>query len=148
MRYLSKEDIQNYTIGSTILSTGGGGVAPSLEAVAKMVDSVHDAGKKIRLIELSEVPDDAILFSHIGTGGGVTSEQKEKWFFSSRGRLQRERKYSMERGKVLKELIKQADREWCPLNTWSKIPEPDSPVIITIRRSLSSGIANDFPLFP
>ena len=128
MRYLSKEDLQNYTIGSTILSTGGGGVAPSLEAVAKMVDSVHDAGKKIRLIELSEVPDDAILFSHIGTGGGVTSEQKEKWFFSSRGRLQRERKYSMERGKILKELIKQADREWCPLNTWSKIPEPDNPV--------------------
>ena len=62
MRILTKEDIQDYTIGSTALSTGGGGVAPSLEAVGRMVDRVHDAGKKIKLIELDEVPDDAIIF--------------------------------------------------------------------------------------
>ena len=128
MRILTKEDVQDYVIGSTILSTGGGGVAPSLERVGKMVDRVHDAGKKIRLIELDEVPDDSIIFSHVGTGGGVTSEQKEKWFFWSRARLQRDPRYSIDRGRVMKELIRQADREWCPLNTWSKIPEPGSPV--------------------
>ena len=75
MRILTKDDVQDYTIGSTILSTGGGGVAPSLEAVGKMVDRVHDAGKKIKLITLDEVPDEAIIFSHIGTGGGVQSEK-------------------------------------------------------------------------
>lgn len=128
MRILKKEDILDYSIGSTVLSTGGGGVAPSLERVGAMVDRVHDAGKEIRLIELDEVPDDAIVFSHVGTGGGVRPEQKEKWFFWSRARLQRDPRYSIDRGRVMKELIMQADREWCPLNTWSKIPEPGSPV--------------------
>lgn len=111
MRILTKEDIQDYTIGSTILSTGGGGVAPSLERVGKMVDNVHDAGKKIKIIELDEVPDDAIIFSHVGTGGGIRSEMKEKWFFWSRARRQRDPKYSMDRAKVMREIIKHADRE-------------------------------------
>ena len=128
MRILTKEDIQDYTIGSTILSTGGGGVAPSLERVGKMVDNVHDAGKKIKIIELGEVPDDAIIFSHVGTGGGVRSEMKEKWFFWSRARRQRDPKYSMDRAKVMREIIKHADREWCPLNTWSKLPEQDNSI--------------------
>jgi DUF917 family protein len=83
MRILTKDDIQDYTIGSTILSTGGGGVAPSLEAVGKMVDKVLEADKKIRLITLEEVPNDAIIFSHVGTGGGVQSKMKEKWLFWS-----------------------------------------------------------------
>ena len=128
MRILTKEDIQDYTIGSTILSTGGGGVAPSLERVGEMVDNVHDAGKKIKIIELDEVPDDAIIFSHVGTGGGVRSEMKEKWFFWSRARRQRDPKYSMDRAKVMREIIKHADREWCPLNTWSELPGQDNSI--------------------
>jgi DUF917 family protein len=128
MRILTKEDLQDYTIGSTILSTGGGGVAPSLERVGKMVDNVHDAGKKLKILELGEVPDDAIIFSHVGTGGGVRSEMKEKWFFWSRARRQRDPKYSMDRAKVMREIIKHADREWCPLNTWSKLPEQDNSI--------------------
>lgn len=128
MRILTKEDIQDYTIGSTALSTGGGGVAPSLEAVSKMVDKVQDAGKKIKLIELDEVPEDVIIFSHVGTGGGVRSEMKEKWYFRSRARLQRDMKYNVDMTEMLHTLIKQADREWCPLNTWSKLPVPDNAV--------------------
>jgi DUF917 family protein len=128
MRILTKEDLQDYTIGSTILSTGGGGVAPSLERVGKMVDNVHDAGKKLKILDLDEVPDDAIIFSHVGTGGGVRSEMKEKWFFWSRARRQRDPKYSMDRAKVMREIIKHADREWCPLNTWSKLPEQDNSI--------------------
>jgi len=128
MRILSKEDIQDYTIGSTILSTGGGGVAPSLERVSSMVDRVLDAGKKIKLIELDEVPNDAIIFSHVGTGGGVQSAMKEKWLLSSRSKLQRDQSYTLDRNLVLQESVKFADREWCPLNTWSKLPEIDNPV--------------------
>ncbi len=128
MKILTKDDIMDYTIGSTVLSTGGGGVAPSLEAVGKMVDRVHDAGHKIKLIDLDEVPDDEIIFSHIGTGGGITSEMKEKWFFWSRARRQRDPKYSMDRAKVMREIIKHADREWCPLNTWSELPGEDNAI--------------------
>ena len=128
MRILTKDDVMDYTIGSTVLSTGGGGVSPSLEAVGKMVDGVHDAGHKIKLIDLDEVPDDEIIFSHIGTGGGITSEMKEKWFFWSRARRQRDPKYSMDRAKVMREIIKHADREWCPLNTWSELPGEDNAI--------------------
>jgi hypothetical protein len=128
MRILTKDDIQDYTIGSTILSTGGGGVAPSLEAVGKMVDQVLEAGKKIRLITLEEVPNDAIIFSHVGTGGGVQSKMKEKWLFWSRARLQRDMKYPIDQTELIRENIRQADREWCPLNTWSELPGPDNPV--------------------
>ena len=128
MKILTKDDIMDYTIGSTVLSTGGGGVSPSLEAVGRMVDGVHDAGHKIKLIDLDEVPDDEIIFSHIGTGGGITSEMKEKWFFRSRARRQRDPKYSMDREKVMREIIKHADREWCPLNTWSELPGQDNAI--------------------
>lgn len=128
MKILTKDDIMDYTIGSTVLSTGGGGVSPSLEAVGRMVDGVHDAGHKIKLIDLDEVPDDEIIFSHIGTGGGITSEMKEKWFFRSRARRQRDPRYSMDREKVMREIIKHADREWCPLNTWSELPGQDNAI--------------------
>jgi len=53
---------------------------------------------------------------------------KEKWFFWSRARRQRDPKYSMDRAKVMREIIKHADREWCPLNTWSKLPEQDNSI--------------------
>ena len=77
MKLLTKEDVLDYQLGCTTLSTGGGGVAPSLESVEKMVDSVLDAGHKLRFIDLKEIPDDAIVFSDCGTGGGIQPEMIE-----------------------------------------------------------------------
>jgi hypothetical protein len=122
---LTKEDVLDYQLGCTTLSTGGGGVAPSLEAVEKMVDSVLDEGHKLKFIELNEVPDDAIVFSDCGTGGGVQPEMMEKWTAFPMQRLTRDHRYPIDNYDRIKTQIMQADREWCPLNTWSKIPGPE-----------------------
>jgi len=124
MKSLTKEDVLDYQIGCTTLSTGGGGVAPSLEAVARMVDEVLDEGVKFQLVDLEEVPDDKYVFSACGTGGGIQSKMKAKWTGFPRNRLQRDQRYPYDQRARLKEMIMQADREWCPLNTWSEIPGP------------------------
>jgi len=123
MRRLTKEDVLDYQLGCTTLSTGGGGVAPSLESVAEMVDAVLDEGHELKIVDLSEIPDDVYVFSSCGTGGGVQSEMKLKWSRRSMGRLSRDRRYTSIYG--VEDMIMEADREWCPLNTWSEIPGPE-----------------------
>jgi len=125
MRILTKEDVLDYQLGCTTLSTGGGGVAPSLEAVERLVDEVLDEGHKLKLVSLDEVPDDAVVFSACGTGGDLRSEMKDKWSAFPRQRLTRDFRRPLDRGARIRDMIMQADREWCPLNTWSKIPGPD-----------------------
>ena len=125
MKNLTKEDVLDYQIGCTTLSTGGGGVAPSLEAVARMVDQVLDEGHKLKFIGLDEIPDDKYIFSDCGTGGGIQSDMKAKWVGFPRNRLQRDHKYSFDYSTRMKDMIMQADREWCPLNTWSELPGPE-----------------------
>ena len=125
MRILTKEDVLDYMLACTTLSTGGGGVAPSLEAVGRMVDEVLAEGHELRLVSLEEVPDDAVVFSSCGTGGDVRSEMKEKWKAFPRQRLTRDMRHPIDRQARIRDLIMQADREWCPLNTWSELPGPD-----------------------
>ena len=124
MKILTKDDVLDYQLACTTLSTGGGGVAPSLEAVGRMVDAVLDEGHKFKLVDLDEVPDDEIVFSACGTGGDIRSEMKDKWKGWPRQRLTRDYRYQFDRQARLKDMIMQADREWCPLNTWSEIPGP------------------------
>jgi DUF917 family protein len=124
MKTLTKEDVLDYQIGCTTLSTGGGGVAPSLEAVGRIVDEVLDEGYELKMVSLEEIPDDRYVFSDCGTGGGIQTEMKAKWVGFPRNRLQRDHKHPFDRAGRIKEMIRQADREWCPLNTWSEIPGP------------------------
>jgi hypothetical protein len=42
-------------------------------------EDVLDEGHELKLIDLSEIPDDVYVFSSCGTGGGVQSEMKLKW---------------------------------------------------------------------
>ena len=125
MRILTKDDVLNYQLACTTLSTGGGGVAPSLEAVEGMVDEVLDEGHELKLVSLDEISDDAIIFNFCGTGGDIRAEMKEKWTAFPRQRLSRDIRYPFDREARVKDMILQADREWCPLNTWSKIPGPE-----------------------
>lgn len=53
---LQKQDLYDILYGCTILGTGGGG---SLKAGLKLIDEALDAGKTFRLVDFSEVPDDA-----------------------------------------------------------------------------------------
>jgi DUF917 family protein len=125
MRNLTKEDVLDYMLACTTLSTGGGGVAPSLEAVGRMVDEVLAEGHELGLVSLEEVPDDTVVFSSCGTGGDVRPEMKEKWKAFPRQRRTRDMRHPIDRQARIREMIMQADREWCHLNTWSELPGPD-----------------------
>jgi DUF917 family protein len=48
---------------------------------------------------------------------------KAKWARGSIGKLTRKSRYVSDY--TLTDMIMEADREWCPLNTWSEIPGPD-----------------------
>lgn len=125
MRYLTKEDVLDYMFGCTNLCTGGGQVAPSIETVEKTIQPVLDEGHRLQFIGLEEVPDDAVVFSDCGTGGGIQAEMMEKFTAFPRQRLIRDNRYPIDQAARIRDQITQADREWCPLNTWSKIPGPD-----------------------
>jgi len=122
-KLLKKEDVLGYAIGSTALSTGGGGVGASLEAVERMYNEAVAKGAKPELVALSEVPDDAILTANITTGGGVQSEMKIRWG-SGGGRLTRDSSYRPD-PEALKDRIMENDATFSPLNSWSEIPGPD-----------------------
>jgi uncharacterized protein len=53
---LQKQDLYDILYGCTILGTGGGG---SLKTGLELIDEALDAGKTFRLVDFSEVPDDA-----------------------------------------------------------------------------------------
>ena len=125
MKILAKEDVLDYQMGASVLCTGGGGIPPTLEAVGKMVDRVLGEGHKLKFIGLEEVPDDEIVFSACGTGGHIRAEMKEKWARFPNYRLTRDFRYPVDRTARIRTMIMQADREWCPLNTWSKLPGPE-----------------------
>ena len=91
------------------------------------VDAVLGKGHKLQFVELKEVPDDTVVFSSCGTGGGIQTLMKEKCTSFPRGRLTHQSRYKTDRVERIKDLIKQADREWCPLNTWSKLPDEGFP---------------------
>lgn len=141
MKILEKDDVLNYMIGCTNLSTGGGGVAPSLEKVSKMADAVLDEGHLLKMVDLMEIPDDVIVFSSCGTGGGVQSEMKNKWTASPRQRLSRDLRPNFDYDSRIRDMIVQADKEWCPLNTWSKIP--DSKFMASGTKRLAELISQD-----
>ena len=108
MRILTKEDVLDYMLACTTLSTGGVGVAPSLEAVGRMVDEVLAEGHELRLVSLEEVPDDAVVFSSCGTGGDVRSEMKDEWKTFPRQRLTRDMRHPIDRQARIRDLIMQA----------------------------------------
>ncbi len=56
MKTLERQDLYDILLGCTILGTGGGG---SLEEGLELVFSAFDRGKRFRLADFSEVPDEA-----------------------------------------------------------------------------------------
>ena len=126
-RILSREELLSFTMGAMALATGGGGIRPLEEAVEKMVDDALDRGKEFKLVELDEVPDDAVVLSGIWTGGGVRNEQKLRWsclpgFFAASGGVLRTGFDSMA---YIHEQIIQKNETFAPLNSWSELPGPD-----------------------
>ncbi len=126
-RTLSREEMLGFTMGAMALATGGGGVRPLEETVEKRVDDALDQGKKFKLAELKEVPDDAVVLSGIWTGGGVQNEQKRRWmalpgFYAGSGGVLRTGFDSLA---FIHDQIREHDRTFAPLNSWSELPGPE-----------------------
>ena len=125
-KILSREDLLSFTMGGMALSTGGGGTRPLDEDVEKMVDKALARGKEFKLISLDEIPDDSIIFTQLGTGGGITVEQRLRWmnspgcFAGSGGPL----RTGFDRTSFIQDQIRLKDKTFAPLNSWSQLPGP------------------------
>ncbi|MFB0543395.1 MAG: DUF917 domain-containing protein [Candidatus Bathyarchaeia archaeon] len=75
MRTLSKEDLENYIIGSGILGCGGGGGAGG---GLSYIEDALEKGLKFQLADISELPKDKRLCTISGVGGGVSKEDRER----------------------------------------------------------------------
>ena len=75
MKILSSEDMENLLIGAEIMGCGGGG---PVEWAREMINEVFDKGKKFRMIDPQELPDDSLVVITGRVGGGVPEEIKQK----------------------------------------------------------------------
>jgi len=126
-RILTREDLLSYTRGAMALSTGGGGVRPLEENEERMVDEALAKGYEYKLVSLEDVPDDAVVLSRLGTGGGIRMEQKLRWmnqpgFFMASGGVLRTGFDGMT---FIHDQIKLKDKTFAPLNSWSELPGRD-----------------------
>jgi len=74
-REFDVKDTEDLCVGATILGTGGGG---SLETGLSYFRHLLNAGKKIRMISMEDVPDDAIVIHPAGVGSIAPSGDKKR----------------------------------------------------------------------
>ncbi|AGK62013.1 hypothetical protein Asulf_02050 [Archaeoglobus sulfaticallidus PM70-1] len=73
MRSLDKEDIENLAVGAAILGTGGGG-DPYLGKLTAI--QALDEGYEINVVDVKEVPDDALVIPSAGMGSPTVIVEK------------------------------------------------------------------------
>lgn len=80
MKILTKQNIIDLLYGCTVLGTGGGG---GLEEGLEMMEEDFQAGRELKLVDVTEIPDDAYIATPYGCGaptpeGGVELAEKYK----------------------------------------------------------------------
>lgn len=78
-RPLTPKDLEFYLLGSTLLSTGGGGIVPSEERFHASLEKLGEGKKSPILIDSSDLPPDSFIFEHSGVGGGIQAEIRKKY---------------------------------------------------------------------
>ncbi len=73
MRYLTLEDVRDMAVGTALLGSGGGGAA---HTTLLQLEAALAAGQEICLIDLSAVPDDALIAPCGWIGAPTVSEEK------------------------------------------------------------------------
>ncbi len=71
MKTLSEEDLVDFIYGASIYGTGGGG---SVESAMNLLQDAMEREITFKLVDPSEIPDDAIIACPYGVGGGVREE--------------------------------------------------------------------------
>jgi DUF917 family protein len=76
---LTDKDLEFYVLGSTVLSTGGGGIVPSEERFHTYVERLREGEKSPILVDASDLPPGCFVFEHMGVGGGIQAEIRRKY---------------------------------------------------------------------
>ena len=78
MNKLIRQDLYDILYGCTILGTGGGG---DLNKGIHLIDKALDAGKEFKLIDLEDLPDDALVVCPYicGSISPLTKEEEKKY---------------------------------------------------------------------
>jgi DUF917 family protein len=71
MRELTENDVEHLLIGAEVLGVGGGG---TVEEGREMAREVHASGRRFKLVDPRELPDNALVFILAGVGGGVPDD--------------------------------------------------------------------------
>jgi len=78
MYKLMRQDLYDILYGCTILGTGGGG---ELKKGLSLINKALDAGKEFKLIDLEDLPDDALVVCpyDVGSISPLTKEEERKY---------------------------------------------------------------------
>jgi len=81
-REFDLQDVEDLCVGATILGTGGGG---NMQTGLSYLRHLLSGGKKIRMISVEDVPDDAVVVHPSGIGSIAPSEGGKRCTWDSTG---------------------------------------------------------------
>jgi len=90
VKILNREELVDFIYGAAIYGTGGGG---SVKGALEMLEEALKQGLEFKLVDVSEIPDDAIIACPYGVGGGVREEIRRR--LESLPRLSRRERVSL-----------------------------------------------------
>lgn len=119
-RALNPEDLRFYLLGSTVLSTGGGGIVPSEERFQTSLQKLEERKKFPVLIDSGDIPSGSFVLERSGVGGGIQADIRKKYSLTPGSDPYYER---WVRGFNVKEwidkMIERRSRTF-PLSSWSR----------------------------
>ncbi len=139
-RTLNEENLKSYITGSTLLSTGGGGIPPSEERFYSSIEKIMDKDEFPVLIDSSDLPSDVYIIEHSGVGGGIQAEIRKKYSLTPGADPYYER---WVRGFNTKEWIDKFINRYSeifPLSSWSRKPSDNEGLTLDSYFSNSTGI--------
>ncbi len=139
-RILNPEDLRFFLLGSTVLSTGGGGIAPSEERFQASLEKLDERKKFPVLIDSKDLPSGSFVFERSGVGGGIQADVRKKYSLTPGSDPYYER---WVRGFNVREwidkMIERRSRTF-PLSSWSRKPSEDNERSLDSYLSEMSGI--------
>lgn len=116
---LSKEDLWDLVVGGSAIATGGGGTGPTRDQFDTYVDPYFAQGVQPRLLDASELDDDATVFMNVGAGGGVTRAARERYLSSGMAGWWRK---DINPSQWIRDRLQEYDNLY-PMGDWASAPD-------------------------
>ncbi|MCZ7569911.1 MAG: DUF917 domain-containing protein [Ardenticatenaceae bacterium] len=133
LRELQAEDLWNIIVGSTVLATGGGGIAPSRELFEHFTRSTFESGLKPAMVDAEDLADDEMVYRRTGAGGMVRREDKEKWLINPGLEARWRPDSGFDQRKWIKERLRELEYLY-PIPAWSSRPDETWSADVAERR--------------